>query len=109
MNVEELYRIYRQYPSIQTDTRKLQKGDLYFALKGPNFNGNAFAQKAIDGGAAYTVIDEAQYSIPDKTILVNDALATLQQLALHHRRQFNIPFIGITGSNGKTTTKELIH
>src|ERR1043165_7473812 len=109
MKMEELYEVYLRYPSIQTDTRKLQKDDLYFALKGPNFNGNAFAQKAIEGGAAYAVIDEAQYSIEGKTILVSDALQALQQLALRHRRQFNIPFIGITGSNGKRTTKELIH
>ena len=107
--MEELYRIYRQYPSVQTDTRKLQKGDLYFALKGPHFNGNSFAQKALDQGAAYAVIDEEAYSIEGKTILVADVLETLQQLALHHRKQFKIPFLAITGSNGKTTTKELIH
>lgn len=109
MMIEELYAIYQQYPSVQTDTRRLQQGDLYFALKGPNFNGNAFAQQALDKGAAYAVIDEAQYKTSDKTILVDDALQALQQLALHHRRQFNIPFLAITGSNGKTTTKELIH
>jgi len=107
--MEELYSIYLANPSIQTDTRKLQKGDLYFALKGPNFNGNAFAKKAIDQGASYAIIDESQYTIEGKTILVNDVLETLQQLALHHRKQFKIPFIAITGSNGKTTTKELIH
>ena len=109
MKMEELYSIYLQNPSIQTDTRKLQKGDLYFALKGPNFNGNSFAQKALDQGASYAIIDEEQYAIEGKTFLVNDVLETLQQLALHHRQQFNIPFIAITGSNGKTTTKELIH
>lgn len=109
MNMAELYSIYQQYPSVQTDTRKLQKDDLYFALKGPNFNGNAFAQKALDSGAAYAIIDEAQYAVEGKTLLVDDVLTTLQQLALHHRRQLNIPFLAITGSNGKTTTKELIH
>jgi UDP-N-acetylmuramoyl-tripeptide--D-alanyl-D-alanine ligase len=109
MKIEELYAIYQQYPSVQTDTRKLQKGSLYFALKGANFNGNAFAQAAIDSGAAYAVIDEEQYAIEGKTILVGDVLTTLQQLALCHRQQFNIPFLAITGSNGKTTTKELIH
>ena len=109
MTIAELYGIYRQHSSVQTDTRKLQKGDLYFALKGPNFNGNAFAQKAIDQGAAYAVIDEPAFAIEGKTILVDDVLQTLQQLALHHRKQFNIPFLAITGSNGKTTTKELIH
>lgn len=109
MKMEELYAVYLQHPSVQTDTRKLQKGDLYFALKGPNFNGNAFAQQALNGGASYAIIDEEQYSIKGKTILVNDVLETLQQLALHHRRTFSIPFIAITGSNGKTTTKELVH
>jgi UDP-N-acetylmuramoyl-tripeptide--D-alanyl-D-alanine ligase len=109
MKIEELYSIYQQYTSVQTDTRKLQKDDLYFALKGANFNGNAFAKAAIESGAAYAVIDEAEYAIEGKTILVGDVLTTLQALALHHRRQFNIPFLAITGSNGKTTTKELIH
>ena len=109
MKMHELYAIYQQYPSVQTDTRKLQKGDLYFALKGPNFNGHAFAQQALDRGAAYAVIDEEEFRISDRTILVADVLQTLQGLALHHRQQFNIPFLAITGSNGKTTTKELIH
>jgi UDP-N-acetylmuramoyl-tripeptide--D-alanyl-D-alanine ligase len=109
MTIEELYALYRQYPSVQTDTRKLQSGDLYFALKGPNFNGNAFAAQALEKGAAYAVIDEAQYAIDGKTLVVDDVLATLQQLAKHHRQQFSIPFFAITGSNGKTTTKELIH
>lgn len=109
MAIEELYRIYQRYPSVQTDTRKLRNGDLYFALKGPNFNGNAFAQKALDGGAACAVIDEGEYAVEGKTILVADVLQALQQLALHHRKQFNIPFLAVTGSNGKTTTKELIH
>ena len=109
MNIESLYSTYKQYPSVQTDTRKLKAGDLYFALKGPNFNGNSFAQQALDAGAAYAIIDEADYQINEKTILVDDVLDTLQQLARHHRQQFNIPFIAITGSNGKTTTKELIH
>jgi UDP-N-acetylmuramoyl-tripeptide--D-alanyl-D-alanine ligase len=109
MKLEELYRIYLANPSIQTDTRKLQKNDLYFALKGPHFNGNSFAQKAIEAGAAYAVIDEQEYAIEGKTILVENVLETLQQLARHHRRQFDIPFLAITGSNGKTTTKELIH
>lgn len=109
MKMEELYAIYRQHPSVQTDTRKLQAGDLYFALKGPNFNGNAFAGQAIEEGAAYAVIDEAEYSIEGKTILIDDVLTALQQLAKHHRQQFSIPFVAITGSNGKTTTKELIH
>lgn len=109
MAVEQLYNIYLRHPSVQTDTRKLKAGDIFFALKGGNFNGNAFAQQAIDAGAAYAVIDEAAFEIPGKTILVVDVLTALQQLAKHHREQFNIPFIAITGSNGKTTTKELVH
>ena len=109
MQIQELYSIYQQHPSVQTDTRKLKAGDLFFALKGDNFNGNEFARKAIDSGAAYAVIDDASYAVEGKTILVNDVLETLQSLARHHREQFSIPFIGITGSNGKTTTKELIH
>lgn len=109
MNVVELYEIYKQYPSIQTDTRKLKKNDLFFALRGPNFNANAFAESALNSGAAYAVIDDATYKTHANMILVDDALTALQQLALYHRNQFTIPFIAITGSNGKTTTKELIH
>lgn len=109
MNTEALYKIYLQYPGIQTDTRKLQQGDIFFALKGPNFNGNLFAKNALEAGAAYAVIDEQEFEIPGRTILVDDVLTALQQLANYHRRQYDIPFIAITGSNGKTTTKELIH
>ncbi len=109
MNIEDLYSIYLKHPSIQTDTRKLQQGDLFFALKGPNFNGNQFAGQAIENGAAFAIIDEEAFQVPGRTILVPDVLASLQQLAKHHRQQLSIPFIAITGSNGKTTTKELIH
>lgn len=109
MTIADIYEVYKHHPSVETDTRKLKKGDLFFALKGPNFNGNLFAKTAIEKGAAYAVIDEETYSIPGKTILVKDVLEALQQLALHHRKQFNIPFVAITGSNGKTTTKELVH
>lgn len=109
MTISSLYNIYKLNPSVQTDTRKLKQGDIFFALKGDNFNGNTFAQRAIDNGAAYAVIDETEFDIPGKTILVDDVLKTLQQLARHHREQFKIPVIAITGSNGKTTTKELIH
>ena len=114
--IEALYKIYHQYPSVQTDTRKLKAGDIFFALKGPNFNGNSFAKQAIDNGAACVVIDEKEFEIPGKTFLVPDTLTALQELALYHRKQFDslpagrqVPFIAITGSNGKTTTKELIH
>jgi UDP-N-acetylmuramoyl-tripeptide--D-alanyl-D-alanine ligase len=108
LELTELYQIYLQHPSVQTDTRKLKPGDIYFALKGPNFNGNAFASDAITSGASYAVVDEKEYATNDNCILVNDVLITLQQLALHHRTQLKIPFIAITGSNGKTTTKELV-
>jgi UDP-N-acetylmuramoyl-tripeptide--D-alanyl-D-alanine ligase len=117
MSIETLYSIYQQYPSVQTDTRKLKKNDLFFALKGGNFNGNTFVKQAIDAGAGYAVIDEKEYAIPGKTFLVDDVLIALQQLAKYHRDQFGaspaenkqVPFIAVTGSNGKTTTKELIH
>lgn len=108
--IEEIYQLYKQFPSVQTDTRQLKPGDLFFALKGENFNGNRFARQAIEKGAAYAFVDEPPETTSfEKIIQVNDVLQTLQELARHHRRQFNIPFIAITGSNGKTTTKELIH
>jgi UDP-N-acetylmuramoyl-tripeptide--D-alanyl-D-alanine ligase len=108
MKIEQLYQLFLQYPSIQTDTRKLKQGDIFFALKGPNFNANQFASHALASGAAYVVIDEQPAEMNDRFILVEDVITTLQELAKYHRQQFNIPFIGITGSNGKTTTKELV-
>ncbi len=109
MTIAQLYQIFLQHPSIQTDTRKLKSGDIFFALKGPNFNGNLFAQKALEQGADYAVIDELAIDTNnERLILVEDVLATLQALAKYHRQQFTIPFIAITGSNGKTTTKELV-
>ena len=110
-SISSLYEIYQLHPQVQTDTRKLQKGDLYFALKGPNFNGNEFAIKALEMGAAYCIVDEtiqANAALLERIILVEDVLTSLQALAKFHREQFNIPFIAITGSNGKTTTKELV-
>ena len=109
MSIPELYALFLQHPQVQTDTRSLKAGDLFFALKGDKFNGNQFAQQALDQGAAYAVIDEAEFAIDEKTILVDDALSTLQQLGAYHRSQLRIPVIGITGSNGKTTSKELVH
>jgi UDP-N-acetylmuramoyl-tripeptide--D-alanyl-D-alanine ligase len=109
MKIQALYNIYLQNPHVQTDTRKLKKNDLFFALKGENFNGNLFAQKALETGAAYAIIDEPVNFISDKLIMVDDVLTTLQLLAKYHRQQFTVPFLAITGSNGKTTTKELIH
>lgn len=110
-SIAYLYEIFKQHAQVQTDTRKLQKGDIYFALKGPNFNGNVFAQKALEAGASYALVDEVvecDAAWKDKMILVTDGLACLQALAKYHREQMDIPFIGITGSNGKTTTKELV-
>ena len=109
MDIKELYELYKKFPSIQTDTRKLKPNDIFFALKGNNFNGNHFAKGALDQGAAYAIIDEKKFESGEKTILVNDVLTILQDLATLHRKHFKIPFLAITGSNGKTTTKELIH
>jgi UDP-N-acetylmuramoyl-tripeptide--D-alanyl-D-alanine ligase len=109
ISIERLYDLFLKYPSICTDSRKLKSGDLFFALKGENFNGNQFAGQAIKEGAAYAVIDDRSVTSQEQLILVDDVLKTLQALAGYHRNQFSIPFIGITGSNGKTTTKELIH
>ncbi|CAL1521580.1 UDP-N-acetylmuramoyl-tripeptide--D-alanyl-D-alanine ligase [Chitinophaga sp. MM2321] len=110
MIIAQLYNIYQQHPNIQTDTRKLKANDIFFALKGDNFNGNTFAAKALEMGASFAVVDEADsYTLPEKMMLVDNALETLQQLALWHRQQLNIPFLAITGTNGKTTTKELIN
>lgn len=106
-----LYDLFKQHPQVQTDTRQLKAGDIYFALKGPNFNGNLFTEKALEAGASYAIVDEQIELAPkwaEQVLLVEDSLACLQALAKHHRQQFTIPFIGITGSNGKTTTKELV-
>lgn len=109
MDIEKLYNLYKQFPLICTDTRKPLPDSIFFCLKGSSFNGNKFASKALENGAAYVIIDEKDCWINDKTILVDDTLKTLQKLAEYHRRQLSIPIIGITGSNGKTTTKELIY
>jgi len=109
MNIEDLYSLYTKNYLVDTDTRTIRPTSIFFALKGNNFNGNLFAKKAIELGASYCVIDEAEYEIKGLTILVNNVLETLQSLATYHRQKLGIPIIGITGSNGKTTTKELIH
>ena len=106
--IDNLYKIFQQHPQITTDSRKILRGCLFFALKGETFNGNTFAEKALADGAAYAIIDEAEFKKNDQYILVPDVLKALQQLATHHRRQFDFPVIGIAGSNGKTTTKELV-
>lgn len=110
MEISALYKIFQQHPFIQTDTRKLKAGDIYVALKGPNFNGNQFSNLALENGASFVIADEAPLPADNRIIQVNDCLHTLQELAGYHRLQFkDIPFIAITGSNGKTTSKELVH
>ncbi len=108
MNLEGLYNLYSQYYLVDTDTRKIRENTIYFALKGANFNGNTFAEEALKKGAIYAVVDEEEFKTNDNIILVDNVLETLQSLANYHRNKLNIPIIGLTGSNGKTTTKELI-
>jgi UDP-N-acetylmuramoyl-tripeptide--D-alanyl-D-alanine ligase len=107
-STESLYEIYRQHPQISTDTRQLPPGCLFFALRGERFDGNRFAAQALADGAAYAVVDDPAYCHGDRCLLVPDVLEALQLLARHHRRQFDIPVVAIGGSNGKTTTKELV-
>jgi UDP-N-acetylmuramoyl-tripeptide--D-alanyl-D-alanine ligase len=109
MNIEEIYQRFKNSNKVCTDTRNIEKYDLFFALKGDNFNGNKFAEKAIADGANYAIIDEEEYNTNPQCILVDDVLGTLQALANHHRKTFNIPVIALTGSNGKTTSKELLN
>lgn len=107
--IEELYNHFLACnQQVSTDTRNISKNSIFFALKGPNFNGNKFAKDALVNGANFVIIDEAEYSIDDRTILVDNVLTCLQELANFHRRKLKIPVIGITGTNGKTTSKELI-
>ncbi|NLA23794.1 MAG: UDP-N-acetylmuramoyl-tripeptide--D-alanyl-D-alanine ligase [Bacteroidales bacterium] len=107
-NIEDLYKIFKECKNICTDSRRVRKDSLFFALKGENFDGNKYAEKALNLGCAYAVVDDANYVISEKYILVKDVLKTLQELAKYHRQRLNIPIIAITGTNGKTTTKELI-
>ena len=109
MNIDKLYSIFKQQPLICTDSRKIIQGAIFFALKGENFNGNKYALKAIQDGCRFAIIDEEEYKTGKNTILVKNALETLQKLAQFHRQQLTIPIIGITGTNGKTTSKELIN
>lgn len=108
LSTEQLYSVFRQHPQVSTDTRQLPAGCLFFALKGEHFDANKFAAQALENGAAYAVIDDPAYALNERCLLVPDVLVALQDLARHHRRQFDIPVIGIGGSNGKTTTKELV-
>ena len=96
MGIKKIYEIFQQHPTICTDSRKIKNG-IFFSLKGENFNGNRYALKAIQDGCSYAIIDEKEYDIHPNTILVKDALKTLQDLATYHRNQLNIPLIGITG------------
>ncbi|MGZ4048120.1 MAG: UDP-N-acetylmuramoyl-tripeptide--D-alanyl-D-alanine ligase [Bacteroidia bacterium] len=111
MMIEKLYSIFLNHPTVCTDTRDIKPGSVFFALKGENFNGNKFAKQALNEGCSFAVIDEKEYFLADdkRYFLVDDVLTALQQLANYHRKQLAIPIIGITGSNGKTTTKELIN
>ncbi len=103
-----LYPAFLKFPKICTDTRKIESGSIFFALSGPSFNGNQFAEQALQGGCAMAVVDQQEYAKDDRYILVDDTLKALQDLAQHHRRQLKCTVIGITGSNGKTTSKELL-
>ncbi len=110
MDISELYKLYQQHPIVTTDSRDCPKDSIFIALKGASFNGNKFAASALEKGCAYAIIDEKEYAIEgdSRFILVDNCLTTFKELAREHRRQFDIPVIGITGTNGKTTSKELI-
>lgn len=108
MTVNRIYSLFKKNPRAITDSRKVVEKSLFFALKGENFDGNKFAGEALKKGAAYAIIDDEKFEGISNTILVDDVLNTLQQLAFHHRKELGIPILAITGSNGKTTTKELI-
>lgn len=108
MSIADLYDLFTASSGICTDTRKITEGNLFFALKGANFDGNRFAQQALDAGASYAVVDDPKWEGHGQMVVVSDALCSLQDLATYHRQQFDIPLLAITGSNGKTTTKELI-
>jgi len=111
MDIQQLYTHFLSSTGVSTDTRYIGPGNLFFALKGPNFNANTFAATALERGAKAVVVDEAVYAVDNdpRYLLVSDGLKALQQLAAYHRKQRNIPMIALTGSNGKTTTKELLH
>jgi UDP-N-acetylmuramoyl-tripeptide--D-alanyl-D-alanine ligase len=109
MEIATIYNYFLQSTGIATDNRKINANNMFVALKGDNFNGNKFALSALESGAKFAIIDETEYKIDDRFILVENTLETLQKLANYHRNQINITIIGLTGSNGKTTTKELIY
>ncbi len=108
MEISELYKLYMEHPVMTTDSRDCPSGSIFFALKGESFDGNKFAIQALEKGCAYAVVDEAEYATDSRCILVDDVLTTFKELAREHRRHFSVPVVGITGTNGKTTTKELV-
>ncbi len=109
MTIQELHHIFLNSSGVCTDSRKIEKDNIFFALKGGNFNGNLFADQAIQEGCSYAIIDEKEFQKSEQYILVDDVLECLQKLSIYHRKQLNCPVIGITGTNGKTTTKELMY
>ncbi|MDR1880176.1 MAG: UDP-N-acetylmuramoyl-tripeptide--D-alanyl-D-alanine ligase [Tannerellaceae bacterium] len=108
MDISEVYGLFLHHPKVTTDSRNCPKGSLFFALRGERFDGNQFAEKALSIGSAYAIIDNPDYAVNERTILVENVLKTLQQLAARHRKAMGVPLVAITGSNGKTTTKELL-
>ncbi|PXY45442.1 UDP-N-acetylmuramoyl-tripeptide--D-alanyl-D-alanine ligase [Flavobacterium hydrophilum] len=109
MNIKEVHDLFLKCKSLSIDTRKIEKDSMFFAIKGENFDANTFAQQALERGALFVVLDNASYVIDERTILVENSLETLQELAKFHRQYLKIPIVALTGSNGKTTTKELIN
>ncbi len=110
LSIQQIYQYYANCNyRVCTDTRKIEAGSMFFALKGDNFDANTFAAQALESGAKWAIIDDKKFEQSNQTILVDNVLKTLQNLANYHRHQLKIPFIGIGGSNGKTTTKELVH
>jgi UDP-N-acetylmuramoyl-tripeptide--D-alanyl-D-alanine ligase len=107
-SIEQIYSIYKKFPQISTDSRNIKPNSIFFAIKGDNFDGNSFAAQALESGAKYAVVDNPDFCLNDNCILVENTITALQQLALLHRKTLKIPILGITGSNGKTTTKELL-
>lgn len=109
MQIEEIYQIYKNHPVISIDNRKITPGCIFVGIKGESFDGNSFAAAALDAGAAFAIIDNEAFCTNERTILVEDSVRTLQELANKYRKSLSIPFIAVCGSNGKTTTKELLH
>ena len=109
MNISEIYTLFKKFPHVVTDSRNVVADSLFFALKGESFNGNKFALDTLEKGCRYAIVDEKSYAIDDRFILVDDVLTCLQDLAREHRRTLGIPILAITGTNGKTTTKELLN